>query len=166
VGVTLAMIVVGIGLAAVPAEHHTAEQRQRHPAAVMLAVSAALTFGGSLYATARAGATLPAAWVVLSARLVGTIALAIPLAFYGRLRLTRAAVPLVITSGICEVLGFYSFTFGSRHGIAVAAVLSSQFAALAGVAAYVLFKERLGRIQLLGVCTVIAGVAILSALRA
>jgi drug/metabolite transporter (DMT)-like permease len=45
-------------------------------------------------------------------------------------------------------------------------VLSSQFAALAAVAAYVLFKERLSRIQLLGVCTVLVGVALLSALRA
>ena len=54
----------------------------------------------------------------------------------------------------------------ARHGIAVAAVLSSQFAALSGIAAYFLFRERLSRIQLAGVLTVIAGVAVLSALRA
>ena len=51
-------------------------------------------------------------------------------------------------------------------GIAVAAVLSSQFAALAGIAAYGLFGERLSRIQLAGVVTVVVGVAVLSALRA
>jgi len=76
------------------------------------------------------------------------------------------AVPLVIASGVCEVLGFFSYTAGSRHGIAVAAVLSSQFAVLAGIAAYVLFGERLSRVQMTGVCTVIAGVALLSALQA
>jgi drug/metabolite transporter (DMT)-like permease len=45
-------------------------------------------------------------------------------------------------------------------------VLSSQFAALSGIAAYFLFGERLTRLQLAGVCTIVAGVAALSALRA
>ena len=143
-----------------------ATARATHAGTVTLAGLAALCFGTSLYATARAGAELPAAWVVLSARVVGAVALALPLAALGRLRLTRRIVPLVVASGVCEVLGFFSFTAGSRHGIAIAAVLSSQFAALAGLAAYVLFHERLTRIQFAGVCTVIAGVAVLSALRA
>jgi drug/metabolite transporter (DMT)-like permease len=165
VGATLALIAVGICLAAVPARDQP-EVRERHPEAVLFAISAALTFGASLYATARAGAALPAAWVVLSARLIGTIVLALPLALSGRLQLTRRALPLVVASGVCEVVGFFSYTAGSRHGIAVAAVLSSQFAALAGVAAYFLFGERLSRIQLAGVVTVLLGVAVLSALRA
>ena len=93
---------------------------------------------------------------------IGTL----PLAVRGRLRLTRPAVGLVIGSGICEVVGFYSYTLGSRHGLAIAAVLSSQFAVLALIGSYVLFKERLHRIQLAGVGCVIVGVALLSALRA
>ena len=40
---------------------------------------------------------------------------------------------------------------GSRHGLAIAAVLSSQFAVLALAASFVLFDERLSRIQLAGV---------------
>ena len=48
----------------------------------------------------------------------------------------------------------------------MAAVLASQFAALAGVAAYLLFHERLTRIQLGGVSIVVVGVAVLSAVRA
>ena len=166
VGGTLVLIAIGICLAAVPSEHAPEAHRARHPEAVALAIAAALTFGASLYATARAGASLPATWVVLSARVIGTAVLALPLALGGRLRLPRRAVPLVIAAGVCEVLGFFSFTAGSRHGIAVAAVLSSQFAAIAGVAAYILFKERLSRIQLAGVCAVVTGVAVLSALQA
>jgi drug/metabolite transporter (DMT)-like permease len=166
VGITLAVIVVGVSLSAVPAEDQPEQHRAHHPRAVLLAVCAALTFGASLYATARAGASLPAVWVVLSARVIGTVALALPLALTGRLQLTRRAIPLVLVSGVCEVLGFLSFTSGARHGIAVAAVLSSQFAALSAIAAYFLFRERLSRIQLAGVLTVIAGVAVLSALRA
>ena len=137
-----------------------------HLRAVGLAVLAACSFGLGLFATAKAGDALPAAWVVVSARLVGTVALAGPLALMGRLRLSRPAVPLVIASGLCEVLGFFSFTIGARHGIAVAAVLSSQFAALAALASYWLFGERLSRVQASGVATVIAGVAVLSLLHA
>jgi drug/metabolite transporter (DMT)-like permease len=165
VGAMLAVIALGICLAAVPGNDTPHSQHVGHAQTVLLAVIAALLFGASLYATARAGSTLPAAWVVLSARLIGTLALVLPLAYAGRLQLSRSAIPLVITSGICEVLGFYAYTSGARHGIAVAAVLSSQFAALAALAAYLLFKERLSRTQLVGVATVIVGVAVLSALR-
>ena len=138
-----------------------------HPTyAVLLAMAAALAFGASLYATARAGAELPVSWVVLSARAIGVLALALPLALAGRLELSRPAVPLVLTSGVCEVLGFYSYTTGSRHGIAVAAVLASQVGGLAALGGYFLFGERLTRKRTFGVCTMLAGVAVLSALRA
>jgi drug/metabolite transporter (DMT)-like permease len=166
VGFALLVIAVGIGLASMPAPDATVHEAARHPTAVLLAGLAAVSFGASLYATGRAGATLPASWVVLSARLVGVMALALPLALSGRLRLTAPAVPLVVASGVCEVAGFYSYTLGSRHGLAIAAVLSSQFAVLALAASYVLFGERLSRVQLAGVGCVIVGVAALSALHA
>ncbi len=164
VGVALLVIVFGVSLSAVPDEHAVA--RALHPRTVGLAMLAACSFGASLYATARAGSALPEAWVVLSARVIGAVALWLPLLLAGRLRLSRAAAPLVAVSGTCEVLGFYSYIAGARHGIAVAAVISSQFAALTAVAAYVLFRERLSRVQLLGVSAVLVGVAVLSALRA
>lgn len=167
VGLALAIVAIGVCMSAVPESAETERRLIRsQPASVALAVVAAVVFGTSLYATGRAGATLPSTWVVLSARLIGTVALAIPLALARRLHVVTRALPLVIASGICEVLGFYSYTAGSRHGIAVTAVLSSQFAAIAAVAAYFLFGERLNRIQLAGVISVIAGVALLSALRA
>jgi multidrug transporter EmrE-like cation transporter len=55
---------------------------------------------------------------------------------------------------------------GSRHSIAVSAVLASQFAALAAVTAFVLFHERLTRVQLAGIAVIAVGVAVLSALQA
>lgn len=166
VGATLSLIAVGICLASVPTPGLAAEEASTHPTAVALGAAAALAFGAGLYATGRAGAALPSSWVVLSARLVGVVALTVPLALGGRLRLTRRAAKLVAASGVAEVVGFYSYTLGARHGIAVAAVLSSQFAALSLLGAYVLFRERLTRIQLTGVAGVILGVAILAALRA
>ena len=180
VAATLAVIAVGVGLASsAPSEIPGSEPagsaaaataaaptRRHGSAAAILAAVAAVAFGASLYATGRAGARLPSSWVVLAARLIGVAALALPLAVRGRLRLTRPAAPLVIGSGICEVAGFYAYTFASRHGIAVAAVLASQFAVLALIGSYVLFRERLHWIQLTGVGCVIVGVALLSALRA
>ncbi|HEY6522738.1 MAG TPA: DMT family transporter [Solirubrobacteraceae bacterium] len=166
VAVTLVVIVVGVVLASVPAPDLAVQDAARHPGTVLLAMISAVTFGVSLYATGRAGALLPASWVVLSARLIGAVTLALPLLLAGRLRLTRRAAPLVVASGLAEVAGFYSYTLGSRHGLAIAAVLSSQFAVLALAASYVLFGERLSRVQLAGVACVLVGVAALSALRA
>lgn len=83
-------------------------------------------------------------WVVLSARAVGTVVVALPLAILGRLRLTRQALPLVVTSDLCEVLGFYSYAAGSRHGIAVSAVLPSQFAAPAALGGHLLSRSASG----------------------
>ncbi len=166
VGAALLVIAVGVGLSSVPAAEATGETRTRHPESMLLAGLAALAFGAGLYAAGRAGASLPSSWVVLSARVVGVVALALPLALRGRLELSRSAAGLVLTSGVCEVLGFYSYTWGARHGIAVAAVLSSEFAVLTVIGAYLLFRERVSRVQLYGVCTVLIGVAALSALRA
>jgi drug/metabolite transporter (DMT)-like permease len=163
---TLALTAVGVCIASIPASDMTDASRAKHPASVGLAAAAALVFGVSLYATGRAGAQLPSSWVVLSARLFGTLTLALPLAFRGQLELVRGAAKFVVASGICEVLGFYSYTLASRHGIAVAAVLSSQFAAFTLLGAYLLFGERLSRSQLAGVGCVFVGVAALSALRA
>ena len=166
VGITLAAIALGICLASLSPPERSAPQSGLHLRSVLLALAAASTFGISLYATGRAGADLPVAWVVLAARVIGVLAIALPLALARRLALTRAAAPLVATSGVCEVLGFYAYTTGARHGIAIAAVLASQFGALASVAGYYLFGERLTRVQVVGVVTLVAGVAVLSALRA
>jgi drug/metabolite transporter (DMT)-like permease len=135
-----------------------------HARAIGLAIGAATAFGASLYAAGRAGSALPAAWVAAAARLIGVPVLALPLALTGRLRLIRAAVPFVVASGLCEVLGFYSYTAGARHGIAVAAVLSSQFGTVAAVAGYLLLGERISRLQLCGVAATVGGVLALSVL--
>lgn len=166
VAAALVLTVIGVSLASVPSPDAALEDAGRHPTVVLLAILATLSFGISLYATGRAGAELPASWVVLSARLIGAVALALPLALTGRMRLTSRAVGLVIASGVAEVAGFYSYTWGSRHGLAIAAVLSSQFAVVALAASYVLFGERLSRVQLVGVACVVVGVAALSLLRA
>jgi drug/metabolite transporter (DMT)-like permease len=162
--VLLAVIVGGVLLAAAAPERLPVEG-ERKVLAVTLATFAAVAFGASLYATGHLSGRLPVAWVLLPPRLLGVIAVTVPLALTRRLRLTRKALPLVVVTGFTEVIGFVSYTVGARHGVAVAAVLVSQFAAISGVAAYVLFGERLTRLQTAGVGVIVVGVAALSVAR-
>jgi drug/metabolite transporter (DMT)-like permease len=94
------------------------------------------------------------------------VAVLLPLAATRTLRISRSALPFVLVSGLCEVGGAAAFVLGARHSIAVTSVLASQFAALAALSAFVLFRERLTRVQLAGIAIIAAGVAALSALQA
>jgi drug/metabolite transporter (DMT)-like permease len=122
----------------------------------------ALLFGISLYASGRVGREVSVLWVLLPARLVGTLVLSAPLAARHQLRAPGSAWPLVAGAGAAEVVGFVSYTLGARHQLAVAAVLASQFAALAAVGAYFVFGERLTRLQLVGLVVVAVGVGLLA----
>ena len=166
-GVALVVIAVGIALAAVPRDEKSVVTAVGGSWRVpTLAIAAACSFGVSIYATGRASAELPIAWAVLPPRVIGVLVVFVPLALSARLQLSRRAAPFVVVSGIAEVVGFASYAVGSRDSVAVAAVLASQFAAIAAVAAYVLFRERLGRLQLAGVVTIVVGVATLTVLQA
>ena len=163
----LGVVAAGIFLtAATPATPATKSEDQRgQPAALVFAAISALCFGTNLYITGKLGGQLPVAWVLLPARVLTVAAVAAPLAATSRLRITRRALPLVVAGGICEVAGFSLFTVSARHGIAVTAVLASSFPALSALAAYVLFREKLGRLQIAGAATIVIGVLLLGGLR-
>jgi drug/metabolite transporter (DMT)-like permease len=160
----LAVMAVGVVLAS-RGEDHGAPGA--HPArASMFAAGAALIFGCGLYATGRASQSLPIVWALLPPRLIGIVALTLPLLVTRRLGIPRAALPYVVLSGLCEVVGFASYALGARHGIAIAAVLAAQFAAFSVVASFLLFNERLRVPQLAGIATIVVAVAVLTAVRA
>lgn len=165
-GVVLVVIAVGVVLAGISRESADAGSGPRDARAGLFGLAAALSFGASVYAIGHVSSGLPVAWAVLPPRVVGVLLIALPLAATARLVLTREALPLVLVAGIAEVVGFASFALGARHGIAVSAVVGSQFAAVAAVAAYFVFGERLTRVQIVGVVAIASGVAILSALQA
>jgi drug/metabolite transporter (DMT)-like permease len=131
----------------------------------ILAMAAALVFGIGLVASGRSASFVPVAWVALSARLIGLVAVVLPLLLQRRLRLTRAALPLVVIAGTGEVLGSMLGAWGSRESIPITAVMGSQFAAFAAVAAFLFFGERLGRLQTIGVVVIVAGITALAALQ-
>ena len=161
-GITLGLIVLGIVAGSAGEEapgHHDVK-------AALCAGTAALSFGLGMYSTGRVSNEVSLVWAVLPPRVIGVVVVAIPLIVSRRLRLTRRAVALVVGSGLGEVGGYFAFAFGARHGIAVAAVLGSQFAVLSAIVAYFLFGEKLGRLRIAGVALTAIGVAALSALQA
>ncbi len=131
----------------------------------LLALGAVLFFGMNLYASARIGVTLPLVWSILPARLAGFLFVALPLLATGRLRLSREALPFVVVVALTEVVGTLVYAFGARDGIAVAAVTSSQFGAIAAIVSVVAFGERLRRVQVAGIAIIAVGVAILAGLQ-
>jgi drug/metabolite transporter (DMT)-like permease len=162
VGAALALAVAGVVLAA---SARGTEGRTR-PSAVALACGAALAFGASIYATGRVSQDVSIAWAILPARAVGVVFVSLPLLAARRLPRPGSATTLVVVTGLAEVAGFALYAVGARHDIAVAAVLASQFAALAVIGAVVLYRERLTRWQTAGIVLIAVAVAALSALRA
>lgn len=163
--ILLALIVGGVVLASLASAD--VEGGGAHPVgASLLAAAAACTFGVGLFATARVSNALPLVWAVIPPRLLGVAVVALPLLLARRVRIEAAAIPLVLVSGVCEVAGFTSYSLGARHSVAVSAVLGSQFAAFAALAAFVLFRERLRLAQIIGITVIAVCVALLSAIRA
>jgi drug/metabolite transporter (DMT)-like permease len=171
-GAVLAVIATGVVLASYeravdderpgPAPDEATTRRS-----VLLAIAAAGAFSIGLVAAGRLGeAGIPPAWPVFAARVVGVVTIAGPLVVTRRLRISRRVAPLVVLSGVLEALGSGLYVVGASAGVATAAVLSSQFAAIAAVAAYFLFGERLQRVQIAGVVLIAVGVTALAAVRA
>jgi drug/metabolite transporter (DMT)-like permease len=157
----LLVIVGGIVISAIAPDPEPL-QHERPVLAATLATLGAACFGVSLFAIGNLSDELPIAWVLLPPRLAGVVIILIPLIVLRRLRITRFTAPLVIAMGFTEVLGFVSFAIGAQYQIAVTSVLASQFAPIAAVMAYVLFKEKLGRLQIAGVVVLVVGVTALS----
>lgn len=173
-GVLLAVIAIGVVLSslersgpAVPAgdiaiEPDDAEATDTRRA-VILSIVAALIFGVGLVASGKAALLVPPIWVALTARFVGLAVVVLPVVLQRRLRVTRQTLPLVLVAGVGEIFGSSLSAWGATQSIAVAAVLGSQFAAIAAVAAYFLFHERLAPVQVVGVVLVVFGVTALAA---
>jgi hypothetical protein len=133
------------GLRADSEDAPTREARvARERKAVLFGIAAALGFGISIYGTAKLGASMSPLAAVVPVRVIGFAAVFIPLLLSGRLRITRRAAPMVILIGTAEVLGI---------------------AAVAAIAAFLLFKERLSRYQRFGVVVIFVGVAFLTLAR-
>jgi len=128
-----------------------------------LAVLAGLGFGGFLVLMHRAGAG-GTFWPLAVARATSlTLVTAALAARPGPRGVSRAALPLVVLSGLLDAGGNGFFVLASQAGrLDVAAVLSSLYPASTVVLAALVLKERLSRPQLAGVAAVLAAIALIA----
>jgi uncharacterized membrane protein len=134
-------------------------------AGVPLALASAVTYGigGFLLGdySARAGALGSA--LVAHGSSVTVLLLALP--FLGRGKARRASASGMIwavAAGLTDVVALLAFAGGGQAGqVAVTAAVSSVYPAIPLVAGLVMFGERLGRRQLLGVTLIIAGLVLI-----
>jgi drug/metabolite transporter (DMT)-like permease len=157
--VLLVLVSVGVALIALRPE----EEHHRLGSALPVVLVVPVLFGSSLYLVSKGTAHGAALWAALAPRLAAAILVAAPLAFRRELRLPRRLAPVMILAAAGEVLGFLSYVLGARHGVAVSAVLTSQYVGLAVLGGYLFFGETLARRQLLGVGITVFAVAALAA---
>ncbi len=158
----VAVVALGVVLVALGPDPATETGSSSTRRAVLFGALAGLAFGASLYATGRIGSELAIGWAILPPRIVGMLFIVLPLVATQRLRVSRAAWPLVAVSGAGEVGGFLAVAWGARESIAVTSALAAQFATVAAIVAWLALGERLGRLQWAGVGGVAMGVVLLA----
>ena len=157
----LLVIVGGVVLAAIAPDPVPVENEQPLKAA-LIATTGAIIFGIGLFATGNISGELPLEWILLPARIVTLICIAIPLLVLRKFRMTRPAAPLILLAGLAEIFGYAAYTSGAAQSVAITAVLASLFAPISAVAAYLLFREQLGRQQVIAVVVIVTGVVTLT----
>ncbi len=134
---------------------------------ILLALGAACFTGVSLYAAARGGSGIGADWVVTCVRLSSVAVVLAPLALTSRLEGPSGVVVPILISGVAEVAAFGAYIAASdRIGVAVPAVIASQFALIAATVGWFVLGERLGPRQMAGGGAILAGVTALTILQA
>ena len=134
---------------------------------ILLALAAACFTGLGLFAASRGGSGIGADWVVTCTRVSSVAAVLVPLAATGRLKSPRGVMMPVLVSGVLEVAAFGSYIAATdRIGVAVPAVIASQFALIAATVGWFVLGERLGPRQLAGAGAILAGVTALTILQA
>ncbi|HAN70565.1 MAG TPA: hypothetical protein DCQ36_03120 [Actinobacteria bacterium] len=160
IALLLLFIVIGIMIGARSADPEPFPG-ERPGLAALMATLGAFFFAGGLVAVGMMSGELPLAWVLLPARLVGGLLIALPLAVTMRLRVPRRTFLWVVLLAVADIVAISIYTVGAAENLSVTAVLSSQMAPIAAVLAFLLFKERLGRGQVLGLVIMVTGVTLL-----
>jgi drug/metabolite transporter (DMT)-like permease len=130
-------------------------------AAIWLAIGTCLVIGLELFALGKASAGLGPTFVIVVLRGGGLVV--VTATFLVSRRAPRASTPQVgrlALAATLENLGFAAYAIGTtRAGIAVPAVLASQFSVVGALIGVTRFHERLTRRQVAGVVAIALGVA-------
>jgi drug/metabolite transporter (DMT)-like permease len=157
----LVLAVVGIVLSVLQPAPARSVGPSRDRLAVLLALVAAVCFAATLVGASEAESVDPP-WVVATGRGIAVVLATIPILLVTRAKLPRAGAPFVAANGACDVAGFLVFTAVSRDGLAVPAVLASQYALVPIFYGVVAFRERLTPLQWAGVALTLVGIALIA----
>lgn len=158
----LALAVVGAILAA-RGDVATPGGTYPHQArAALLAGGAAALWGVQLWAGGQIQDDVGASWVVAFMRLLGVLLIGVPILARGPLVREGRALVLVAVTGIGEVFGFTLYLVASGYGVAQAAVLTGQYGTVAALIGVLVLKERLLRVQVLGLALIVTAVVLLA----
>jgi drug/metabolite transporter (DMT)-like permease len=134
---------------------------------ILLALGAASFTGLSLYAASRGGSGIGADWVVACVRISSVLFVLAPLAVTRRLKSPRGVMVPTLVAAVGEVAAFGAYIAASdRIGVAVPAVIASQFALIAATVGWFVLGERLGKRQFAGAGAILVGVTALTILQA
>ena len=153
------MALLAIVLIAKPDEFHG------KPKGLGLAMTAGLCFGLFIVFLRQAG-TVSIFWPLVSSRVASTVLmLAIVLALPGARKAGTSTMPIVtaVVCGVLDSIGNLLLVLATRSGrLDVAAVLSSLYPAATVILAYVILKERVSRIQNVGIVAALAAVPMIA----
>lgn len=140
------------------------EWRAAGRASVGLAALAALGFGAFLLALDQTSGAQPA-WTIVAARAGGVAALLIAAALVRpSLAIGRSLLPILLVIGCFDVLANSLFALATNHGLlSLVAVAGSLYAAVTVLLARFVLGERLAPVQLAGLISALAGVALIAA---
>lgn len=153
------------GVAAIGLGRHvddSSEMVRDNRSAALTAGTAALVFGSCLFISGDVAQRVGPPWVVFAARFLGVLTMAVPLLIRRQLQVARPALYFACFAGVLESSGFIGFLWGAGHGIGVAAVVATQYATIATLISWFILNERLSRVQIGGLLTVVGGVVLLS----
>jgi drug/metabolite transporter (DMT)-like permease len=160
--IALGAVVVGLVVTASARTAESSEGKHNGVREVVLALMAAALFGTGLFFQGHAAAHVPVGLAIAPPSVMGALLVGLPMAASGSLPPPAKPGLLLPAIAAAELIGFIAYVVGSRDSIPVTAVLSSQFATISVIASIVLYRERPGRIQVLGYLLIAAGVAIIS----
>jgi drug/metabolite transporter (DMT)-like permease len=162
-GAALALTVIGIVLSALEVGDDGLQAvRGADRRAMAIAMVGAVLFGITLIASSRTGGFGPL-WTITIGRGIGVVLFSVPVLVRHAWARPTGVWALIVANGLLDLVGFSAYIVASHHGIAIPAILASQYAMLTAVIGYLFMRERLGRIQWVGVALTVLGTGVVAA---
>jgi drug/metabolite transporter (DMT)-like permease len=135
----------------------------RHPQGLGMAVLAGLGFGCFFISLGQVG-TNAVFWPLVAGRAAAVIVMfAFALVTRRKVNLTRSPLRLLLLAGVLDVSGNLFFLLGIQNGrLDTTAVLGSLYPAVTAVIAWWTIKERMTRLQVLGICAAILAIVLIT----